>query len=103
MCRLRGRARPKTGQISFTANLKVTRPLAYRDVAVGIGSIWRFFDREGVRFEKTLLPSESRTGPALAQKGNGKDIRERLILQAPRPTWSIPPVRKTASSSLGLC
>ena len=37
---------------------EVQQRLADRDVAIGIGSIWRFFDREGVSFKKTLLPSE---------------------------------------------
>jgi transposase len=44
-------------QPDLTLN-EVQQRLADRDVAVGIGSIWRFFDREGISFKKTLLPSE---------------------------------------------
>ena len=37
---------------------EVQQRLADRGVAIGIGSIWRFFAREGVSFKKTLLPCE---------------------------------------------
>ena len=44
------------------------RPLAYRDVAVGIGSIWRFFDREGVPDASRVRRFAARHGPCPSLK-----------------------------------
>ena len=49
--------------------IEVQQRLADRDVAIGIGSIWRFFDREGVSFKKNTATSRARQARRRAQKG----------------------------------
>jgi transposase len=48
---------------------EVQQRLADRDVAIGIGSIWRFFDREGVSFKKNTAAVRAGQARRRAQKG----------------------------------
>jgi transposase len=49
---------------------EIQQRLADRDVAIGIGSIWRFFDREGVSFKKNA--AAVRAGQARRRAPKGK-------------------------------
>jgi hypothetical protein len=49
---------------------EVLQQLADRGVAIGIGSIWRFFDREGISFKKNAVAL--RAGQARRRKQKGK-------------------------------
>ncbi|MEA2939524.1 MAG: hypothetical protein QOD09_53 [Bradyrhizobium sp.] len=48
---------------------EVQQRLADRGVAIGIGSIWRFFDREGVSFKKNAVALRTGQARRRAQKG----------------------------------
>jgi putative transposase len=48
---------------------EVQQRLADRGVAIGIGSIWRFFDREGVSFKKNAVALRAGQARRRAQKG----------------------------------
>ena len=48
---------------------EVQQRLADRSVAIGIGSIWRFFDREGVSFKKNAAAVRAGQARCRAQKG----------------------------------
>jgi transposase len=50
--------------------LTLTEVQQGRDVAIGIGSIWRFFDREGISFKKNA--AAIRTGQARRRAKKGK-------------------------------
>jgi transposase len=68
-------------QPDLTLN-EVRQRLADRDVAIGFGSIWRFFTREGVSVKKTLLPCEQDRPDVARRRASWKSIRERLIRPA---------------------
>lgn len=36
--------------------------LRARGVAMGIGTVWRFFERHGISFKKSRAPSPNRSG-----------------------------------------
>ena len=48
---------------------EVQQSLAGRGVTIGIGSIWRFFDREGVSFKKNAAAVRAGQARRRAQKG----------------------------------
>jgi transposase len=48
---------------------EVQQRLANHGVAIGIGSIWRFFDREGIRFKKNAAAIRAGQARRRAQKG----------------------------------
>jgi transposase len=57
---------------------EIQQRLAGRGVAIGIGSIWRFFAREGVSFKKNAAALRTGQARRRAQKGklekaSGKD------------------------------
>jgi hypothetical protein len=57
---------------------EVQQRLADRGVAIGIGSIWRFFDREGISFKKNAAAiragqARRRTQKGKLEKASGKD------------------------------
>ncbi len=46
----------------YATALRQFRPLAERGVAVGIATVWRFFERHGISFKKNR--ARRRAGPA---------------------------------------